>query len=77
MATVRASVPSPCAAVCIINTETRFCLGCYRTIEEIGAWTMMDDDQRRAVVEELKARRAADPDRKPARQRKRPPRAPK
>ena len=71
---VRGSIPSPCVAVCVINTETKFCLGCYRTIEEIGGWMMMDDDRRLAVLEELKQRRAADPDAKPRRERKRPPR---
>lgn len=51
---------SPCAGVCILHTETKFCLGCYRSIEEIGGWQTMSAHQQHAVMAELPLRRAAD-----------------
>ncbi len=53
-------VVSPCAGVCILHTETKFCLGCYRTIGEIAGWQDMSADKQHAVMAELAQRRAAD-----------------
>ena len=49
------NVPSPCVSVCRMNEQTGLCNGCYRTIDEIRAWSRSDDDTRRAlwtVIEE-------------------------
>ncbi|HZD25949.1 MAG TPA: DUF1289 domain-containing protein [Alphaproteobacteria bacterium] len=54
------SAPSPCKAVCVLNTETGYCIGCYRTIEEIGGWMMMSVERKREVLREIEARRAAE-----------------
>jgi uncharacterized protein len=35
------------------------CLGCWRTLDEIGAWGSMTDEKRDAVMAELKGRRKA------------------
>jgi len=51
---------SPCAGVCILNTETKFCLGCYRTINEISRWQEMSADDQHLVMTELVKRRIAD-----------------
>ncbi|MCG2591429.1 DUF1289 domain-containing protein [Ramlibacter sp. XY19] len=42
-------VPSPCISVCRMSAETGFCEGCFRTLEEIAAWGMQGDEERRAV----------------------------
>lgn len=55
-----ASVPSPCIGLCILDPDTGFCKGCYRTIEEIGAWLGLDDEGRRAVIARLRERRRGD-----------------
>ena len=47
---------SPCIRVCVIHPETGYCMGCYRTGEEIAAWSGMDADTRIALKEELPAR---------------------
>ena len=52
-----ASVPSPCIGLCILDPETGFCKGCIRTIEEIGAWIGLDDEQRRDVLRRVGERR--------------------
>jgi predicted Fe-S protein YdhL (DUF1289 family) len=38
-----------------------FCVGCARTIEEIGAWPCLSASGQVAVMEELAARKAALP----------------
>jgi predicted Fe-S protein YdhL (DUF1289 family) len=53
------SVMSPCIGICTIDPKSRFCLGCKRTIEEIGRWVMLDDSQRKAIIEQLPGRKIA------------------
>ncbi len=54
----RAEVESPCIKICVIQPETRLCTGCLRSIDEIGAWSSMSPDDRRAVMDELESRRS-------------------
>jgi predicted Fe-S protein YdhL (DUF1289 family) len=44
--------------VCAIDAATGWCAGCLRTIDEIAAWSSLDDAARRAVWKRLPARRA-------------------
>ena len=37
----RAEIESPCVKLCAIHPETRLCLGCARSMEEIAAWGRM------------------------------------
>ena len=32
------AVKSPCISVCVINAGTGYCLGCFRTTDEIANW---------------------------------------
>jgi predicted Fe-S protein YdhL (DUF1289 family) len=50
-------VASPCIDVCRMNAETGFCDGCFRTIDEIAAWSAYDDDEKRAVLAHVESRR--------------------
>ncbi|MDJ0994608.1 MAG: DUF1289 domain-containing protein [Dinoroseobacter sp.] len=52
----RDEIESPCIKVCVIHPETRLCTGCLRTIDEIGAWSVMSAEDRRAVMVELPSR---------------------
>jgi predicted Fe-S protein YdhL (DUF1289 family) len=52
-------VASPCTNVCRIDASTGFCEGCLRTLDEIAAWSSMDDAQKRGVWRALAARRAS------------------
>lgn len=54
----RDEVESPCTKVCMIHPETRLCLGCKRTGEEIARWSMMTPEARRAVIAILPDRQA-------------------
>ena len=62
---VPAGVPSPCVSVCAIDEATGFCAGCLRTIDEIAAWSVLDDDERRDVWARIGVRRAANATRGP------------
>ena len=42
-------VLSPCISVCRMDAGTGLCEGCYRTLDEIAAWSRMSDDEKRAV----------------------------
>jgi predicted Fe-S protein YdhL (DUF1289 family) len=42
-------VASPCISVCRIDEASGLCVGCLRTLDEIAAWSTLDDAQKRAV----------------------------
>lgn len=44
-----ADVPSPCISICRMNARTLLCEGCFRTQDEIAAWSRMDDDGKRRI----------------------------
>lgn len=50
-------VASPCINVCRMNPDTGMCEGCYRTLDEIAAWSGMREEEKRAVLDRLPARR--------------------
>ncbi len=51
------TVPSPCINICAIDDITGYCKGCYRSVPEVAAWPTLSDDQKRAVLARLPARR--------------------
>ncbi len=52
----RDEVQSPCIKICVVHPEERLCIGCYRTIDEIGRWSRMNVAERQAVIDDLPAR---------------------
>jgi hypothetical protein len=44
-----------------IAATSELCIGCGRTLAEIGGWLSMTADERRRVMDNLPARRAALP----------------
>ncbi|WP_159437697.1 DUF1289 domain-containing protein [Ferrimonas marina] len=52
------STLSPCVGWCQLDEQER-CRGCLRDVDEIRQWRDWDDNQRRAVMEQLPQRRAA------------------
>lgn len=52
----RAEIDSPCIKLCVIHPESRTCVGCFRTIDEIGAWSRLTPDQRLEIMAALPAR---------------------
>jgi predicted Fe-S protein YdhL (DUF1289 family) len=54
-------IESPCNKVCVIDAACGLCIGCGRSLAEIGGWITMTADERHRVMAELPARRAALP----------------
>lgn len=52
----RYAPPSPCISVCQMDPQTGWCLGCLRTIEEIGAWSGNSDSDKRQVWQHISDR---------------------
>jgi len=50
-------VPSPCISVCSMDATRGLCSGCLRTLDEIAAWSTLDDAAKLAVWRRLAARR--------------------
>ena len=56
-APTEAPVPSPCVNVCRMSPRTGLCEGCWRTLDEIAAWSTLDDAAKRRVWQAIDRRR--------------------
>ena len=52
-----AAVQSPCVSLCILDEEHGLCRGCFRTLDEIGAWSLYTAQERQRIMAALDARR--------------------
>jgi predicted Fe-S protein YdhL (DUF1289 family) len=52
-------IDSPCDRICIVETASGFCRGCYRTLHEISYWARFTRIQKLALLEEVAKRRTA------------------
>ena len=52
----RQEIESPCIKVCVIQSPSRLCTGCLRSIDEITAWSRMTPEDRRLVMAALPSR---------------------
>lgn len=52
----RDEIESPCVKICVLHPEG-LCVGCFRTRDEIAAWSTMTSDERRAIMMQLPGRR--------------------
>ncbi len=44
---------SPCVKICVLDPKKRICVGCGRTMAEIGGWLRMSDAERVTVKRQL------------------------
>jgi hypothetical protein len=56
-----AAIESPCNKVCVVDAASGLCIGCGRTLTEIGGWIAMTPEERRRIMAELPARLATLP----------------
>lgn len=54
----RDEIESPCIKICVVHPVERICTGCYRSIDEIGAWSKMSPEVRAAIMQDLPERAA-------------------
>ena len=50
-------VASPCISVCRMDEASGWCEGCLRTLDEIAVWSVLEDDDKHAVLLDLSRRR--------------------
>jgi hypothetical protein len=50
------AMESPCVKLCVLDPASGLCSGCGRSLEEIGAWLDLSDEERRRIMVELPAR---------------------
>lgn len=55
----RTPIKSPCVKVCFVDPKSQICVGCFRTMEELGRWTRYTDTEREAIMQALPGREAA------------------
>ena len=46
-------VESPCIAVCKIDYESGYCIGCNRTIEEITNWYYFSNKEKKKIIKKI------------------------
>lgn len=51
------AIATPCVKVCIVDGASSLCLGCYRTLSEIGGWSSLTDEERARIMADLPGRR--------------------
>jgi len=49
---------SPCVDICRMDAARQLCIGCLRTLDEIGGWSGFSDDRKRQVLAAVAERRA-------------------
>jgi predicted Fe-S protein YdhL (DUF1289 family) len=50
---------TPCIRLCTLDPADNVCVGCGRTLAEIGDWMRYSEAERQAIVDALPARLAA------------------
>ena len=51
-----AAIETPCTKVCTVDPVSGLCIGCGRTLAEIGGWTLLTAQERRDIMATLPAR---------------------
>ena len=54
-------VQSPCINICKMDAASGLCIGCYRTLDEIAAWSRLDDTARTRILAAVQQRRPNQP----------------
>lgn len=53
---VMQTISTPCVAICRIDPDSGYCIGCGRSPVEIGAWLSMDESERLSIMNGLPGR---------------------
>ena len=53
---IRPEPESPCINICRMDAENKYCVGCWRSLDEIRLWATMTSEDRERVLSELKSR---------------------
>ncbi|NSZ63174.1 DUF1289 domain-containing protein [Agrobacterium tumefaciens] len=47
---------TPCIHICSLDATNSLCIGCGRTLDEIGGWATYSDEKRRMIMQALAER---------------------
>jgi predicted Fe-S protein YdhL (DUF1289 family) len=50
------TVESPCINICKLNTGGEYCLGCYRTLDDLSRWSKADDREKQQILDLARGR---------------------
>ena len=59
MASAEANIESPCNRVCVVHPSLGLCIGCGRSLDEIGRWLDFSPAEQAGILAQLPARLAA------------------
>ena len=49
-------IATPCVKVCVVDGESGLCLGCFRTLAEVAAWSRLGETERETIMADLPRR---------------------
>jgi predicted Fe-S protein YdhL (DUF1289 family) len=61
MASAKTNIETPCNRVCVVHPTLGLCIGCGRSLNEIGRWLDFAPAERTRIMAQLPARLAALP----------------
>jgi predicted Fe-S protein YdhL (DUF1289 family) len=51
---MKSKTPSPCVGVCVLDpTWSKFCVGCYRFLDEIVDWDDFSEKKKQDIVQRI------------------------
>ena len=53
---IRPEPESPCVNICRMDAANQYCVGCWRTLDEIREWSTLSSEERAQILSELEAR---------------------
>ena len=56
---VAQTAPSPCVQVCQLDAQQRYCVGCLRSLAELGEWSRASDARKQDIWQAIAGRAAA------------------
>jgi hypothetical protein len=59
MASAETNIETPCNKVCVVHPTLGVCIGCGRSLDEIGRWIDFAPAERARIMAQLPARLAA------------------
>lgn len=50
------TIKSPCIGVCMLDKKAEYCVGCYRTADDLRDWCIMTANEKKDVLMECRER---------------------
>ena len=44
------TIKSPCIGVCMLDKKAEYCVGCYRTVNDLRDWCIMTSEEKKDVL---------------------------